>query len=170
METPLNGQYKVSFNIDIESEDALNLSDLSFLLTEGVGEGLASKLSHLLVEKIDKTGKSNSNLFKIGNKVQLTKEFKILASIYEDNGYMFIGEPTENSNIIGEQEITIAAGSIGYVNKDDGESIQIIDLDLPVMASFIDIDTDEIIEAKVNVDFITLNADIIEKIDTEEGK
>jgi hypothetical protein len=170
MEQPLRGQYKVSFNIDIESDDALNLSDLSFLLTEGVGEGLAAKLSHLSVEKIEKTGKTNAKLFKIGDKIQINQDIKIQASIYEDDGYMFIGEPTESANMIGEQEVTISAGSIGYVNKDRGENIQIVDLDLPVVASLIDVDTDEVIEAKVNVDFITLSSDMLEKVDSEGGK
>ena len=166
---PLKGTFKVSFNIEIEPEDALNLSDLSFMLAEGVGENLASKVSHLSVEKIDKTGKSNPKIFKIGDKVQILKDIKIKASIYEESGYIFIGQPTESANMIGEQDVTIQAGSTGYVNKNRDENIQIIDLDLPVVASLIDVDTDELIEAKVNVDFITLSSDLVEKVDTEEG-
>lgn len=170
METPLNGQYKVSFTIDIESEDALSTSDLSFLLTEGVGESLASKLSHLSVEKLDKTGQSKLNIFKIGDKIQITKEIKIKASIYEDDGYMFIGQPTDNSNLLGEQEVTIQAGSTGYMNKNRDENMEIIDLDLPVVASLIDVDTDEVINEKINVDLVILSAEMIEKVDVGGDK
>lgn len=166
----LHGLYRISFDIQIDEADQLDISGITQAFTDGFDESLLESVANLSVEKIDKTGKSNSKVFKIGDKVQITKELKIKASIYEDDGYMFIGEPSESSNMIGEQEVTISAGSNGYINKNRDENMEIIDLDLPVVASLIDVDTDELIEAKVNVDFITLSSELLEKVDTEEDK
>ena len=170
MEKPLSGIYRISFDIELDSTDELSSSDLSFLLTEGVGEGLASKLSHLSVEKMDKTGKSNPKVFKVGDKVQILENIKIKASIYEDGGYFYIGQSTESANLLGEQEVMIVSGSYGWVNQNKDGKIVLVDLDIPVTASLIDSYTDEVTEEKVNVDFITLSADILEKVNTEGDK
>lgn len=160
----LTGIYKVSFNIELDSQDELALSDLSFLLTEGVGEALASKVSHLSVQKVEKTGNQEPKVLKVGDKVQLKSTITLTASIYEDDGYFFVGTPTEISNEVVKQQIVLEAGSIGYVNKVDGSTIEIIDLDC--VAS---IPLDNYSEV-ASIDLITANVEQLEKIDSEEGK
>lgn len=160
----LNGIYKVSFNIEVESDDELSLSDLAQSLTEGFGEGLLGKMAHLSFEKLDKTGQSISKILKVGDRVQLTKPISINASVYEDDGYVFVGMPTDISNEIGEQEIILEAGSIGYVNQIDEDRIEIVDIDLPGV-----IKTAEYTEP-ISVDLISLNIEMVEKIHNEEDK
>jgi hypothetical protein len=162
----LTGIYKISFNIEIESQDELALSDLSFLLTEGVGEALAAKVSYLAVEKVEKTGHIEPKVFKIGDKVQLRDSLTIKANIYSDDGYHFIGQPSDISEIVTEEPISldIEAGSIGYVNSILNGKIEITDLDRPI-TSYQAIG----IEA-VNVDLITVDAEQLEKLDSNEVK
>lgn len=160
----LTGIFKVSFNIEIDSQDELALSDVSFLLAEGVGEALAAKVSHLSVEKVDKIGVHEPKVFKIGDKVQLKDTLIVQASVYEDDGYVFVGVPSEISTEIAQQEIVLEAGVIGYVNHVDGTNIELIDMNC--VAS---VPLEEYVET-ASIDLITVNAEQLEKIDSEEVK
>jgi hypothetical protein len=135
-------------------------------LLEGFGEGLLESVSHLSVEKIEKHGQSEPKVFKVGDKVQLNSTIKIKANIYSDDGYHFIGIPSDISEEVTEVEasIDVEAGSIGFVNSVNGNVIEIIDLDRPV-TKFAEIGIDY-----VNVDLITVDAEQLEKIDSDEVK
>jgi len=167
----LVGVYKVSFEIKVESQDELSLSDLTQDLAEGLergfGEGYVNKVAALRVEKITKQSAKDS--VKIGDRIRLVSDVKVTAEIYEDDGYVFIGNPNEISQKITSDkvEIQITAGSTGYVNKinKDG-SLEVADLDKPyVNEAWAEYGLDT-----VNVDLITVVAEQVEKIDTDEVK
>lgn len=170
MESNLNGIYRVSFDIEIESKDALALSDLAHSLTDGMlSEELAAKVSHLTMEKIEKHGSAKPKVLKVGDKVQVLSDLNIDAEIYHDDGYVFVGKPSDISECVTSEpaSIVIEAGSIGYVNKvnKDG-SLEIADMDKPFVNSL----WQEIGIDAVNIDLITVLADQITKIDSEEVK
>jgi hypothetical protein len=167
-DSKLNGIYRVSFEIQVKSEDALSLSDVTQALTEGFQRGFGAdfveKVAELSVEKITKKA---VKVLKIGDKVYLKENLKMKANIYNDDGYLFVGQPTEISETVTSEEtiIDIEAGSIGYVNKinKDG-SFEVADLDRPVTKY-----TDAGIDS-VNIDLVTVSAEQVEKIDSEEVK
>ena len=92
-ENKLVGIYKVSFEIQVGSEDALALSDVAQALTEGFGKGFGEdfvtrKVADLSIEKITKKA---VKVLKVGDTVLLKEPIKITANIYSDDGYIFTG-------------------------------------------------------------------------------
>lgn len=163
--TGLPGVYRVSFSLEVGSQDHLSLSDIAQCLTEGLGEALASKVSKLDIKKINRAGKGNASLMRVGDKVRLVSDISVVASFYDDDGYLFIGKPSDISNKIGEKEITLCAGSVGFVNKIVDDQIELIDMDRSITASFTVDDVGTEVEDIVNVDFILLKAEQLEKIE-----
>lgn len=160
-DSKLNGIYKVSFEIKVKAEDELSLSDVTQALTEGLdrgfGEGFVEKVAELAVEKITKKSEKTLKVLKVGDTVYIKETIKVKANIYSDDGYLFTGKKTDISETISENvDLAIEAGSIGYVNKIANDVIEVVDLDRPV--------------EDVNIDLITVKAEQIEKIDSEEVK
>jgi len=166
IESKLNGIFRVSFEIKVESQDELALSDVTQALTEGFergfGTGFVDKVAELSVEKITKKAQK---VLKIGDTVSLKDSIKVRADILSDDGYLFIGAKTEISEVVGENiELDIEAGSTGYINKIADGKVEIADLDKAIdKYSHLGLDL-------INVDLLTVNADQLEKIDTEEVK
>lgn len=165
----LNGIFKVSFEIQVGSDDDLSLSDATQALTEGLergfGENFVNKVAELSIEKITKISEKAPKILKIGDKVCLKEALKVKGNIYSDDGYVFTGLKNDISEtLIEDVELPIEAGSVGYVNKIVAEKIEIIDLDRPI-TKFADAGIDY-----VNIDLITVDAEQLEKIDLEEGK
>jgi hypothetical protein len=167
----LIGVYKVSFEIKVESQDELSLSDITHDLTEGFqrgfSDGFVNKVAALHIEKISKAVVKKA--VKIGDKIRLISDVNLTAEIYSDDGYVFIGNPNEISEKMTSEKVSVKveAGSTGWVNKihKDG-SLEIADIDKPyVNPLWIEIGIDA-----VNVDLITVNAEQVEKIDSEEVK
>jgi hypothetical protein len=170
-EDKLVGIYKVAFEIQVESQDGLTLSDVTQALTEGLergfGDGFINKVADLHIESVTK--KSAQKVLKIGDRIRLVSAVDLEADIYSDDGYVFIGNPNEISEKITSEKVAIqiTAGSTGYINSihKDG-SLEIVDLDKPyVNKAWADIG----LEA-VNVDLLTVKAEQIEKIDIDEVK
>ncbi len=168
----LVGTYKVSFEIHVESQDELSLSDLTHDLSEGFergfGDGFVNKVAALSIEKLSK--KSTKTALKIGDKIRLIGEATVSADIYIDDGYVFVGNPNEISEKLTSEtvNINVSAGSTGWVNKinKDG-SLEIADLDTSyVNAALADLGVD----TAISIDLITVKAELIEKIDSEEVK
>lgn len=167
----LVGIYKVSFEIQVESQDDLSLSDLTQDLTEGLvrgfGDGFINKVAALSIDKVSKQSPKQS--VKIGDRIRLVSDVNVTADIYEDDGYLFIGNPNEISQKLTTEKVAIqvAAGSTGFVNKinKDG-SLEVADLDKPYINETL---ADMGIDA-INVDLITVVATQVEKIDTDEVK
>src|SRR5665213_3199596 len=164
----LAGIYKVSFEIKVESQDELSLSDVTQALTEGFergfGDGFVNKVADLSIARISKTSKQAA--LKIGDKIKLTSDINVEADVYSDDGYVFIGNPSEISEKLTSTpfDIEVKAGSMGFVNKinKDG-SLEVADLDKPyVNDSWIELGINA-----VNIDLIIVKADQIEKIDAE---
>lgn len=170
-EDKLTGVYKVSFEIKVESQDELSLSDVTQALTEGFergfGEGFVNKVADLNIEKVTKNSKQS--VLKIGDRIKLASAVTLEADIYSDDGYIFIGNPNEISEKVTSQKVSIQieAGCTGYINSihKDG-SLEIADIDKPYVN---DAWADVGLEA-VNIDLITVTAEQIEKIDTDEVK
>lgn len=166
-DSKLNGIYRVSFEIKVQSDDELSLSDVTQALTEGFekgfGNGFVDKVAELSVENVTK---KSQKVFKVGDMVRLKENIQVKSNIYSDDGYHFIGRPTEISEIVtdGEAILNIEAGSIGYINTIVDGKVEVIDLDTP-LTNFSEIGIDA-----VNVDLITVNAEQLEKIDSEEVK
>jgi hypothetical protein len=165
-DSKLNGIYRVSFEVQVKSDDGLSLSDVTQALTEGLdrgfGEGFINKVAELSVEKITKKAQK---VLKIGDMVRVKENLQIKANIYNDDGYIFAGLQNEISEIVEENaDLSIEAGSIGFVNKIVGEKAEIIDLDRTI-EKFAEIGLDA-----VNIDLITVNVEQLEKIDSEEVK
>lgn len=166
-DSKLNGIFKVSFEVKISSDDELSLSDVTQSLTEGLqrgfGEDFVNKVAKLSVEKINKKAQK---VLKVGDKVLIKENLQVKANIYSDDGYHFVGQPTEISEVVTSEEVTIdiEAGSIGYINKIADNKVEIADLDRPI-TKYADAGIDSI-----NVDLITVNAEQLEKIDSEEVK
>jgi|SRR5690348_15030092 len=163
-----SGIYKISFEIQVESQDDLSLSDITHDLTEGLargfGDGFINKVAALNIEKV--TSAKESKTLKVGDHVRLVSEVNVTADIYHDDGYMFVGTPTEISEKVTSKqvEMKITAGSMGYVNKinKDG-SLEVADLDKP----YVNQKWEELGIDAVNIDLITVKAEQVEKIDTE---
>jgi hypothetical protein len=166
-ENKLVGIYKVSFEIQVGSDDELALSDVAQALTEGLGKGFGEtfveKVAELSVEKITKKAVKT---LKIGDTVLIKEPVQVKSMIFNDDGYYFVGIQNEISDIVGENiDLTIESGSIGYVNAiNKNGSIEVADLDRPI-TKFAGIGIDA-----VNVDLITVKAEQLEKIDSEEVK
>jgi hypothetical protein len=158
-EEKLTGIYRVSFEIQLGSQDDLALSDVAQALTEGFGKGfgedfVTSKVAELSVEKITKKA---VKVLKVGDIVLLKEPVKITANIYSDDGYIFTGNRNEISEVVGENvELNIEAGSMGFVNRITNGIIEVADLDRPV--------------EDINIDLISVKAEQLEKIDLEEVK
>lgn len=169
-DSKLKGIYRVSFEIRVESQDELSLSDVTQSLTEGFqrgfGEGFVDKVAALSVEKINKTA---VKVLKVGDKVRIIGSVAVEADIYSDDGYVFIGNPNEISEKVTSEKVNIQieAGTMGYINSicKDG-SLEIADLDKPyVNQAWADLGLEI-----VNVDLVTVKAEQIEKIDIDEVK
>jgi hypothetical protein len=167
----LVGIYKVSFEIKVESQDELSLSDLTQDLTEGFHRGFAdgfvNKVASLQVEKL--VNQEIKEAIRVGDRIRLVSDVKLDADVYHDDGYVFIGVPSEISEKITAEKVVvqITAGNVGYVNKvnKDG-SIEVADLEKPyVNEAWKEIGVDA-----VNVDLITVLAEQVEKIEADEGK
>jgi hypothetical protein len=170
-ESKLKGIYRVSFDIQVRSDDELSLSDVAQALTEGFGRGfgedfVSSKVADLSIEKVTKKA---AKVLKVGDKVQLKSDLDLKAEIYSDDGYVFIGNKNEISESVTTEpvSITVFAGSIGYINRinKDG-SLEVADLDKPYVNSL----WQEIGLDSVNIDLITVKAEQLERIDSEEVK
>ena len=162
----LNGIYRVSFEVKVSSDQDLSLSDVTQSLTEGFergfGEGFVDKVAELSVEKIIKKA---VKVLKVGDTVRIKESIKLVADIYEDDGYIFVGSKSEISEVLDVDAVLMTvAGSIGLVNKicKDGQ-VEVANLDIPIDNWRMDGDP-------INVDLITVNADQIEKLNSEEVK
>ncbi len=170
-DSKLKGQYRISFDINLKSDDELSLSDLTHDLAEGLergfGNGFIDKVASLNVEKLTK--KATTKKITVGDRIRLISDLKLEADIYSDDGYLFIGNPNAISEKLTTEKVTIdvSAGSMGFVNciHKDG-SLEIADIDKPYTNdSWLELGIDA-----VNVDLITVLAEQIEKIDSDEVK
>lgn len=165
MDQPLNGIYRVSFDIEIKDTDYLDQSDLAFLFTDGMSSRLTSKVANLQIEQLDKKGEKVSKTIKVGDRISITENIIVRANFYEDDGYLFVGKPSDISNEVGSKEIVLEAGCFAYVNQihKNGE-VDLIDLDRPISATLRVDDMGTEVTDVANVDFITVDATKIEKV------
>lgn len=160
---PLNGSYKVSFQIEMTAEDQVTLSDLTQALTEGFGETLIERVADLSVEKLSRSGKIAPSL-KTGDLVRLTKNITVTATVLDDEGVYSVGLPTEDSKVVGDYEVVIPEGSHAVINQIAEDRVEIIELDKEAVVLFKDAETDDVFEDRASVDLISVNLDDVEKV------
>jgi hypothetical protein len=157
----LNGTYKVSFTINVNSEDNVHASEVGLFLTQGLGDSLIEKVSSVDVEKIYKT--ANVEL-KPGDVVYLTQDVDVKATVVKDSSGIYcvgsLGEP-----ICEEYNIPLQRGLVAEVNSIKEGQAELIGFENDIEASFIDAETDEPFNAYVRIDKISVDLDVIDKID-----
>ena len=159
---PLNGSYKVSFLINIDSEDGILASDFGLFLSQGFGENsLLEKVSALDVEKIYKVAKVE---LKSGDLVYLNQDIDIKAAIVKDsNGIYCVGSLGES--ICDEYSLPLQRGLVAEVNSIKEGQAELIGFDNLIEASFINPETDEPFWENIRIDKIAIDLDAVEKID-----
>lgn len=164
----LSGPYHVSFDIDISRSDEISISDLIQTISGTLTDtGLIEKVSKLNVSKQAKNDTFPSKNLKVGDTIRISKEIRVTAELFEDEGYYSLGLQTENAKKLGEPEFTIEEGSSAVINKILDDGVELIELDRAVSATLQDEETDELFDASVNVDLVRVPKDCIEKIDEE---
>lgn len=170
-EANLKGRYKVSFFIDIDEADNVTIGDLHQSLAAGFSDdpGL-SKLSHLDMEKTDAEGHPlpSGKSFKVGDTVVVTEDVELTAQIDVLNGHYIVGAKNESTIPAGEGTVVIHQGMIARVNKVDGDTVELIDLDAEAAAALKNVDTDEVDDVFVQVDSVILSNNSIEALKGEE--
>lgn len=159
---PLHGSYKISFLINIDSEDGILASDFGLFLSQGFGENsLLEKVSALDVEKMYKISKVE---LKPGDLVYLNQDIKVKADIVKDVNGMYcvgsIGEP-----VCEEYALTLPRGLVAEVNKVAEGQVELIGFDNVVESSFLNPETDEPFWENVLVNRASVDLDAVEKID-----
>jgi len=159
-EKPLCGNYRVSFEIEINEDDDLHVDDLAQTIATGFeGQSTLNKIAHLDFEKIE----YNPDI-KVGDRVILTKAIQIEASVVDHEHYYTIEkEPTEN--MLGTMTIELPKGSQAIVNKIGEDKIELIDFDNTVTVPIQNIETEEIEDSIVNVDFAAVDKNAVEKME-----
>lgn len=157
----LNGTYKVSFTINVDSEDNILASDFGLFITQGFGENLVDKVAALDVEKMYKT--ANVEL-KPGDLIYLNRDIEVRANVVKDNNGILcigsLGEPVcENYRLV------FPRGIVAEVNKVAEGQAELLSFDNLIEASFINPETDEPFWENIRVDKIAVDLDVIEKID-----
>jgi hypothetical protein len=161
---PLDGSYKVSFNIEMSSEDNFTISDLTQALSEGF-EPWIERVANVSVEKLTKEGKPEEpRILKVGDRVRFSKAVTVKATILEDDGYYSVGMPTESSAEVGEHDITITEGSHAIVNQIKDGKAELIEIDTEAMVSFKNNETDEVWENPVSVDKVLVDVNVVEGV------
>jgi hypothetical protein len=159
---PLHGTYKVSFLIDVDSEDGILASDFGLFLSQGFGENsLLEKVSALDVEKVYKIAKVE---LKPGNLVYLNQDVTVKAQVVKDSNGIYcvgsLGQP-----ICEDYSLTLPRGIIAEVNKISEGQAELCGLANLIEASFINPETDEPFWENVRIDVIAVDLDAVEKID-----
>lgn len=157
---PLHGTYKISFQINIDSEDDVLSSDIGLFLSNGLGDNLLEKVSNVDVEKIYKTA---AVPLKPGDLVYLNQDINVKATVVKDSSGVFcvgsIGEP-----ICEEYNLSLQKGMIAEVNKVADGEVDLIGFDNVIESSFINPETNEPFNEYVRLDRIAVNLDVVEKI------
>jgi hypothetical protein len=156
----LNGTYKISFLINIDSKDDVLASDVGLFLSSGLGDTLLEKVSNVDVEKIYKIA---AVPLKPGDLVYLNQDINVKATVVKDSKGIFcvgsIGEP-----VCEEYNLHLQRGMIAEVNKIAEGQAELIGFDNVIEASFINPETDEPFNEYVRLDRIAIDLDMIEKI------
>jgi hypothetical protein len=163
----LNGTYKVSFTINVSSEDDVLASDIGLFLSQGLGDSLIEKVSNVDVEKIYKVAKVE---LKPGDLVYLNQDVNVKAMVVKDgNGIYCVG--SIGTPVCDEYNLPLQRGFVAEVNSVKEGQAELIGFDNVIEGSFIDSETDEPFNAYVRVDKIAVDLDIVEKINPEcEGQ
>jgi hypothetical protein len=158
---PLHGTYKVSFTINIDSEDNILASDFGLFITEGFGENLVEKVASLDVEKIYKVAAVE---LKSGDLVYLNRDVEVKATVVkDDNGIYCVG--SLGKPVCENYTLTFPRGIIAEVNKIADGQAELLSFDNAIEASFINPETDEPFWENVRIDLIAVDLDTVEKIE-----
>jgi hypothetical protein len=163
----LNGAYKVSFDINISSDDKILIDDLTQAIASGFEDSIIlAKISHLDFEKVNKDGSVKQvKPVKVGDVVRLINDIEIVATILYDEGYYTIGKETLTTQNLGEMEVVLTKDSTAIVNQIIKEGVELIDFDSSVTVPLEDPETSEICDSQVNIDLVTLDTTDVEAVE-----
>ena len=156
----LSGTYRVSFLINIDSEDGVQASDVGLFLTQGLGDNLIEKVSNVDVEKIYKVAVAP---LKPGDLVYINQDLTVKANVVKDiNGIYCVGSVGES--ICEEYSLPLQRGVVAEVNGIKEGQAELISFENLIESSFIDPETNEPFNEFVRVDKIAVDLDAVEKI------
>jgi hypothetical protein len=162
----LHGTYRVSFLINIDSEDNVQASDVGLFLTEGLGNSLIEKVSSVDVEKIYKQSKEP---LKPGDLIYLNQDVTVKATVVKDVKGIYcvgsVGEP-----ICEKYDISLQRGTVAEVNKVAEGQAELIGFENDIEGSFIDPETDEPFNEYVRLDLVAVDLDTVEKVNLNPPK
>jgi hypothetical protein len=157
---PLHGTYKVSFTINIDSEDDVLASDIGLFLSQGLGDSLIEKVASVDVEKIYKVAKIE---LKAGDLIYLNRDVEVKTSVVkDDNGIYCVGSLGES--VCEKYTLNLPRGIVAEVNKVAEGQAELLSFDNVIEASFINPETDEPFWEFVRIDKIAVDLDAVEKI------
>jgi hypothetical protein len=158
---PLHGTYKVSFTINVSSEDDVLASDIGLFLSQGLGDSLIEKVASVDVEKIYKVAKTE---LKPGDLVYLNQNVSVKATVVKDNNGIYcvgsVGQP-----VCEEYTLNLPRGIVAEVNKVAEGQAELLSFDNVIEAPFINPETDEPFWENVRIDVVAVDLDAVEKID-----
>lgn len=157
---PLNGTYKVSFTINVNSEDDVLASDIGLFLSQGLGDSLIEKVASVDVEKIYKIAKVE---LKPGDLIYLNKDVNVKATVVKNTDGIYcvgsMGEP-----VCEEYSLLLQRGLVAEVNKVVEGQAELIGFENDIEASFVNPETDEPFNEYVRIDLVAVDLDAVEKI------
>lgn len=158
---PLQGTYKVSFTINVDSEDKIYTSDFGLFITDGFGESLVEKVASLDVEKIYKRATVE---LKPGDLVYLNRDVEVKAMVVkDDNGIYCVG--SVGHPVCENYALTFPRGIVAAVNKVAEGQVELLSFDNIIEAAFINPETDEPFWEAVRIDRIAVDLDAVGKIE-----
>ena len=165
-EQNLSGSYHVSFRLD-------NISEQDQIVVSDIIEGLARtfehsnglpKLSHLDIEKTDKSGTPLSQKpLKAGDSVKLNSEITITAQLSEENGSYVVGSKLK-ADSLGEIQFTLSEDMQALVNAVKEDDIELIDFDSPITIPLLDQETEVEEDVIVSIDSLKIKKEYLDKI------
>ena len=162
----LHGRYKISFILNASDNDGVEKSDLIQSLAETFEEShILHKIADFNMEKVDKKGNLLSLTLKAGDKVLITQDIKIKSSISYASPHYILGSKESGLETLGETTAVLNNGLIATVNQVKGDQIELFDFDSVIMVPLEDSETLEVAPTPVNVDFVTVSKENLEKVD-----
>jgi len=164
---PLDGVYKISFDISVTPEDEILVTDIIQAIAEGFdGHSVIQKIAHVDVEKLNKQSPHGTSL-KVGDVVRIVDDVQLKTEILDDNDFYIIGKAKSTMRSLGEMNVTILKNSTAVVNKITKDAVELIDFDCSVVVPLQDEETDELENTHVNLECVDLPLYNVEKL--EEG-
>ena len=162
-ESNLKGKYKVSFELDVQENDEINIETLHEVIASGFsGNAVLNKISRLDLEKSEP-----KQSFKVGDYVRIKDWIEVEAELEDYGGHLIIGWKGDTSEIesekLGKIKVQIPKDIVARINSISGDELELIDFDHPFNVPFKNEQTGELEDTLINIDSIILLNKYVEK-------